>query len=77
MQPDPDHPTLSPRQAQIFAMLAEGFIYAEIAVQLGITLDAVKHYAQNARARLKARTMIEAVVIAERWGLIPVAPLVA
>ena len=71
MQPDPPPPTLSPRQAQIFALLAEGFIYEEIAARMGIRTDVVRHYAQSAKARLKATTMFEAAVIAAQCGLIP------
>lgn len=68
MQPDP--PTLSDQQERVFALLADGFIYDEIAAQMDLSKQTVKEYAQNAKAKFGARTMIEAIVKADRAGLI-------
>ena len=55
----------------MFALLAQGLVYKEIALRLEISDQTVKEYAQNAKAKLGAATMIEAVVKADRLGLIP------
>jgi len=74
MQPAPPEIVirLSPREQQIFTALAGGYTYPEIASTLGIREDTVRHYAQNARARLGARTMFQAAVTAENLGLLAV-----
>lgn len=71
MQPDPN--PLTPQEARIFELLAQGFLYVEIALQMEIKPATVRDYATNARDKLGATTMFEAAVIAERKGLLQAA----
>ncbi len=54
---------LSPRQAQIITLLAEGFEHKEAARHLGISLGAVKRHMELARAKLGARNGAHAVAL--------------
>lgn len=71
---DAVHPTatleLSPREAQILELLAEGLTYQEIATRLGIAHETVKRTARDIRERLGARNTANAVAIGFRTGLL-------
>jgi DNA-binding CsgD family transcriptional regulator len=43
---------LTPRQSEALALLASGLRDKEIAAEMGVTLNTLKHYLMGARARL-------------------------
>jgi DNA-binding NarL/FixJ family response regulator len=53
--------SLSPREEQVLALLASGFIYKEIADQLGIGVATVRTYVINICKKMHVRNRLEAV----------------
>lgn len=62
--------TPSPRQTTILQLLAEGYNYRQIAVQLETSYQVVKNYLRPIRDNLGANSMIHAVVLAKERGYI-------
>lgn len=62
---------LTRRQKQALEYCAEGKTEEEIALILGISKFTVHHYREEAREKLDAVNMVQAVAIAIRAGLIP------
>jgi DNA-binding CsgD family transcriptional regulator len=62
---------LTPREREVFAMLAEGLTGAEIADRLFLSRETVRTHIQNGTARMGAKTRVEAVVRAVAGGEIP------
>lgn len=62
-------PTLSPRQAEIVALMADGRSNREIADELGLTHRTVKSYASEIYARLGVPNRAGAVALAIRHDL--------
>jgi two-component system, NarL family, response regulator YdfI len=62
--------TLTPREAEILGMLADGLANKEIAARLGISSHTVKTHVQSVFAKLGAETRAEAVALGVRRGLI-------
>jgi DNA-binding CsgD family transcriptional regulator len=61
---------LTPEQHNVVARLARGLSYAEVALELGISEDAVKSRVRRVVARLNAGNVREALSILSEWGLI-------
>lgn len=59
--PSPDLARLTPRQAQVTTMIAEGLRHQEIADRLGVSLAQVRRLVRQARERIGARTTTELV----------------
>ena len=53
---------LSPREAEILAQLARGYLYKEIASQLGIGVETVRSHISSIYGKLQVHTRTEAVV---------------
>jgi RNA polymerase sigma factor (sigma-70 family) len=53
---------LSPRETEIIGLLAKGFLYKEIAGQLGISVETVRTHIHNTYEKLHVRTRTEAVM---------------
>jgi DNA-binding NarL/FixJ family response regulator len=53
---------LSPRENEILALLAQGFLYKEIADQLQLSIHTVRTHIRNIYEKLHVRTRMEAVV---------------
>jgi DNA-binding NarL/FixJ family response regulator len=53
---------LSPREKEIIALLAKGYLYKEIASQLGISVETVRTHIHNTYEKLHVRTRTEAVM---------------
>lgn len=66
---DPDGP-LSPRQAEVLAMLALGRTNKEIALELGMRPKTVMHHTSEIYRRLEVRNRTEAVAEGQRLGLL-------
>jgi two-component system, NarL family, nitrate/nitrite response regulator NarL len=61
---------LSRREFQVLQQLAKGDSNAEIARRLGLTSNTVKSYVQTLLARLDARNRLDAVLKAQRAGVL-------
>ena len=61
---------LSPREIQVFAMMAEGIGNKEIAARLAISEHTVKFHVAQIMGKLHAGTRTEAVMLGVRMGLI-------
>ncbi|MFI7114892.1 response regulator transcription factor [Amycolatopsis sp. NPDC049868] len=64
-------PALSTRELDVLACVALGWTNAQVAEDLGITMETVKSYLRSAMRKLVARSRMEAVVTARRFGLLP------
>ena len=53
---------LSPREKEILALLGKGYLYKEIASQLGISVETVRTHIHNTYQKLHVRTRTEAVM---------------
>jgi DNA-binding CsgD family transcriptional regulator len=60
--------TLTPREREVFALLAQGFTAMQIADQLVLSPLTVRTHIQNAKDRLGARTRMEALSLALKRG---------
>ena len=63
--------SLSPRERQILALVAEGATDSEIARHLTLSRKTVSWYVKQIRARLDARSRAHAVALALRDDLLP------
>lgn len=68
----PERPAirLSHRQLQVLRLMALGRRTAQIAAELGITEHTVRNHIRHLRAKLDARTQLDAVVAAMRLGIL-------
>jgi PAS domain S-box-containing protein len=72
-EPSPDPaslPSLTPRQYEVLKLLGEALSTDEIADRLGLARETVRNHVRAVLLALSARSRLEAVVIAERLGLI-------
>ena len=53
---------LSPREKEIIALLAKGFLYKEIASRLGLSVETIRTHIHNIYGKLHVRTRTEAVM---------------
>jgi len=60
---------LTNREREVLALLAEGLSNAEIAVQLHITVAAVKYHVSNILSKMGATNRTEAAALARQHGL--------
>lgn len=67
---------LSGREVDVLDGIARGWVYAELAAELGLSPDTVKTHAQRMRAKLGARDNAHAVGIGMRAGIIGDRPVV-
>lgn len=64
--------TLSPREREVMAALAEGLKARQVAERLGIAPDTVRTHVEHAMHKLDARTRVHAIAIALQHGLIEI-----
>ncbi|MEV1291066.1 response regulator transcription factor [Pseudonocardia sp. NPDC049635] len=69
-----DAPHLTPREADVLSGLAHGRDVTRIAVGLGLSLHTVRDHVRALLGKLDARSQLEAVVEAERVGLVAFDP---
>ncbi|MFD3892182.1 response regulator [Streptomyces cellulosae] len=62
---------LTPRELEVFRLIAEGLSNAEIAGSMTITPETVKTYVSRILAKLHLRDRVQAVVLAHKLGLTP------
>jgi DNA-binding NarL/FixJ family response regulator len=63
-------PTLTPRESEILALVAEGRSNGEIGKQLFISTKTVSVHVSNILAKLEAASRTEAAAVARRRGLL-------
>lgn len=63
-----EHHVLTPRERQVFQLLARGFAGPEIAEQLVVSPETVRTHVQNGVDRLGASTRVQAVAVAIARG---------
>jgi DNA-binding NarL/FixJ family response regulator len=59
---DPGSPDLTPREAEVLALVGKGYINKEIADRLGISLETVRSYLKNIYEKLHVRSRTEAAM---------------
>jgi DNA-binding CsgD family transcriptional regulator len=69
--PPGNGPELSVREVDVLVCVALGWTNAQVANDLGLTRETVKSYLRSAMRKLHARSRMEAVVSARRFGLLP------
>jgi FixJ family two-component response regulator len=62
--------SLTPREAEVFALVVRGKLNKQIAHELGTTVRTIKAHRQAAMDKLDVRSIAEAVSIAERLGML-------
>jgi len=62
--------TLTKREREVVASLAEGLSNAEIGARLSISTNTVRNHVQSVLSKLSARSRLQAVAIAAREGLV-------
>jgi DNA-binding NarL/FixJ family response regulator len=61
---------LTPRQFEVLRLLAEGCSTAEIADQLGVSVQTVRNHVREILRRLRVKSRIAALATARRHGLL-------
>jgi DNA-binding NarL/FixJ family response regulator len=69
-EPKP-HDTMTEREREVLALLAEGLSNAAIAERLVVSVHTVRNHVANLSAKLGAHSKLEALAIAVREGLLP------
>ena len=62
--------SLTPREAQVFALVVRGKLSKQIAYELGTTVRTIKAHRQAVMDKLGVKSFAEAVSIAERLGML-------
>jgi FixJ family two-component response regulator len=62
--------SLTPREGEVFALVVRGKLNKQIAHQLGTTVRTIKAHRQSAMDKLGAKSVVKAVSIAERLGML-------
>jgi FixJ family two-component response regulator len=60
--------TLTPRERQVFGLVVRGKVNKQVAHELGATERTIKAHRHNVMEKMKARSLIELVLIGERLG---------
>lgn len=63
--------TLSPREREVFRLVAQGMLNKEIAFQLGTVLQTVKVHRGRVMQKMQAENVTELIHLAQRIGVIP------
>ena len=63
-------PDLTPREVEVLEVLSGGLSNADIAAELGISVNTVRNHVQNVLAKLGVHSKLEALAVAVREGII-------
>jgi len=66
--------TLTPREAEVFSLVARGKLNKQIAYQLGTSERTIKAHRQSLMQKLSVQSIAELVSFAERLGILAEAP---
>ena len=69
-RPTAGAPTLTPREREVLALVAQGMTNAEIATALVVGVETVRTHVASVLAKLQARDRTQAVVLGYRAGLV-------
>jgi DNA-binding NarL/FixJ family response regulator len=58
----PNRPSLAPREQEVLALVAKGYVNKEIATSLGLTLETVRWYLKSVYEKLHVRSRTEAAM---------------
>lgn len=61
-QIEDENQALSTREREVLSLLASGYIYKEVADQLGITIETVRTYVKRICLKLHVRSKVEAII---------------
>jgi PAS domain S-box-containing protein len=64
------HPRLTPRQREILELIASGLSTSEIAKELTLSTETVRNHLRKVFEELHVHTRVEAIVAAQRFGLL-------
>jgi PAS domain S-box-containing protein len=64
------HPRLTPRQREILELIASGLSTSEIAKELTLSTETVRNHLRRVFEELHVHTRVEAIVAAQRFGLL-------
>jgi PAS domain S-box-containing protein len=64
------HPRLTPRQREILELIASGLSTSEIATELTLSTETVRNHLRRVFEELHVHTRVEAIVAAQRFGLL-------
>ncbi len=62
---------LSPREHEVLILISEGLSYQQIADRLSVSLSTVKTHASNIFSKMDVQRRTQAVMVAQKNGLIP------
>jgi FixJ family two-component response regulator len=62
--------SLTPREREVFALVARGRMNKQIAYELGTTIRTIKAHRHKVMEKMAARSIAELVLSAEQLGLI-------
>ena len=65
-----NRPHLTRRQKECLRLLADGKTTAAIALEIGITIRTVRFHLRNIKLQLDAQSLLQAVAIAVKMGLL-------
>jgi DNA-binding CsgD family transcriptional regulator len=68
--PSVDAPMLTPRQAEVLRLLAEGASTAQMAERLHLSRETVRNHVRHVLRALHVHSRVEAVAVAYREGLL-------
>jgi PAS domain S-box-containing protein len=71
----PSEPHLTRRQLEVLGLVAGALTTEEIAERLSLSTETVRNHVRAVLGELRAHSRLEAVVTAERLGLLPPSPL--
>jgi DNA-binding CsgD family transcriptional regulator len=63
-------PTVTPRELEVLALIAQGQTFQQIGDILGIATQTAKAHARSIRNKLRAKNRSHAIMLAMRRGLI-------
>ena len=62
---------LSPREHEVLVLIAQGLSYQEIADRLFVSLSTIKTHASNIFSKMDVQRRTQAVMVAQKKGLLP------